>query len=130
MPDDALESVLRLVAEGRLTAEEAGPILDALEARTNASANQDADAAADAASDADARQRGTGRAIRLEVTENGRKVVNLRVPLALGRAALNRVPGLSEATTDRIREAIEAGITGPIVHVDEGSGDGVRIVIE
>lgn len=130
MPDDALESVLRLVAEGRLTAEEAGPILDALEARTNNSANQDTDGATDASADSDARQRGTGRAIRLEVTENGRKVVNLRVPLALGRAALNRVPGLSEATTDRIREAIEAGITGPIVHVDEGSGDGVRIVIE
>ena len=36
MPDDALESVLRLVADGRLSAEEAGPILDALEARTNA----------------------------------------------------------------------------------------------
>ncbi|MEA2576971.1 MAG: hypothetical protein QOD78_559 [Chloroflexota bacterium] len=126
MPDDALESILRLVAEGRLSAEEAGPILDALEARTTASAVHDADAT----TDSDARQRGQGRAIRLEVTENGRKVVNLRVPLALGRAALNRVPGLSEATTDRIREAIEAGITGPIVHVDEGSGDGVRIVIE
>jgi hypothetical protein len=126
MPDDALESILRLVAEGRLSAEEAGPILDALEARTSSSATHDTDAA----TDADARQRGPGRAIRLEVTENGRKVVNLRVPLALGRAALNRVPGLSEATTDRIREAIEAGITGPIVHVDEGSGDGVRIVIE
>jgi hypothetical protein len=125
MPDDALESILRLVAEGRLSAEEAGPILDALEARTT-STTQDSESA----TDADARQRGPGRAIRLEVTENGRKVVNLRVPLALGRAALNRVPGLSEATTDRIREAIEAGITGPIVHVDEGSGDGVRIVIE
>ncbi len=124
MPDDALESILRLVAEGRLSAEEAGPILDALEARMSGSATDDTDG------DADARQRGPGRAIRLEVTENGRKVVNLRVPLALGRAALNRVPGLSEATTDRIREAIEAGITGPIVHVDEGSGDGVRIVIE
>ncbi len=56
--------------------------------------------------------------------------MNLRIPMSLGRAALDRVPGLSEATTDRIREAIEAGITGPIVHVDEGSGDGVRIVIE
>ena len=30
MADDALESVLRLVADGRLTAEEARPILDAL----------------------------------------------------------------------------------------------------
>ena len=130
MPDDALESVLRLVAEGRLSAEEAGPILDALEDRANPAPAGDRDQAGDAGADGDAPRRGPGRAIRLEVTEKGRKVVNLRIPLSLGRAALDRVPGLSEATTDRIREAIEAGITGPIVHVDEGSGDGVRIVIE
>jgi hypothetical protein len=127
MPDDALESVLRLVAEGRLTAEEAGPILDALEfdgklRTTNASRPAGETAAPPAG--------GPGRAIRLEVTEGGRKVVNLRVPIALGRAALSRVPGLSEATSERIREAIEAGITGPILAVDEGTGDGVRIVIE
>jgi len=126
MPDDALESILRLVADGRLSAEEAGPILDALEARTNMASTEDQENR----DEADRKGRGPGRAIRLEVTENGRKVVNLRIPLALGRAALDRVPGLSEATADRIREAIEAGITGPIVHVDEGSGDGVRIVIE
>jgi hypothetical protein len=126
MPDDAFESVLRLVADGRLSAEEAGPILDALEARTDAASTDDQEHR----TEADRQGRGPGRAIRLEVTENGRKVVNLRIPLALGRAALDRVPGLSEATADRIREAIEAGITGPIVHVDEGSGDGVRIVIE
>ena len=126
MPDDALESILRLVAEGRLTAAEAGPILDALEARLTPGAAPDRDAE----TDSEARDRQPGKAIRLEVTEGGRKVVNLRVPLSLGRAALGHVPGLTEATTDRIREAIEAGITGPIVHVDEGSGDGVRIVIE
>ena len=40
------------------------------------------------------------------------------------------MPGLSEDTADRIREALEAGITGPIVDVDEGAGDGVRVVIE
>ena len=130
MPDDALESVLRLVAEGRLSAEEAGPILDALDARTNPATTGDRDQTSANDGDGDEPRRGPGRAIRLEVTEKGRKVVNLRIPLSLGRAALDRVPGLSEATTDRIREAIEAGITGPIVHVDEGSGDGVRIVIE
>ena len=126
MPDDALESVLRLVADGRLSAEDAGPILDALDARPAPVPARDQDAH----TQTETRGRQPGRAIRLEVTENGRKVVNLRVPLALGRAALDRVPGLSEAATDRIREALEAGITGPILHVDEGSGDGVRIVIE
>jgi hypothetical protein len=126
MPDDALESVLRLVADGRLSAEEAGPILDALDARQSPVPASDRGQEPEA----EARGRGPGRAIRLEVTEGGRKVVNLRVPLALGRAALDRVPGLTEATTERIREALEAGITGPIVAIDEGAGDGVRIVIE
>lgn len=127
MPDDALESVLRLVADGRLTAAEAGPILDALERangpRFTATSRPAGESAAPPAG-------GPGRALRLEVTEGGRKVVNLRVPIALGRAALSRVPGLSEATSERIREAIEAGITGPILAVDEATGDGVRIVIE
>ena len=128
MPDDALESVLRLVADGRLTAEEAGPILDALDARPNRPPHPTTTRTPKPSPRRVAAK--PGRAIRLEVTENGRKVVNLRVPLALGRAALDRVPGLSEAAADRIREALEAGITGPILHVDEGSGDGVRIVIE
>jgi hypothetical protein len=123
MTDDAFERVLRLVADGRLSAEEAGPILDALELR---SASETADPASTAAPPGG----GPGRALRVEVTEGGRKVVNLRVPISLGRAALSRIPGLSEATTDRIREAIEAGVSGPIVAVDEGSGDGVRVILE
>jgi hypothetical protein len=125
MPD-ALETVLNLVAEGRLTAEEAGPILDALESAADARSSTPRPAGETAAPPAG----GPGRALRIEVTEGGRKVVNLRVPVALGRAALGRVPGLSESTSQRIREAIEAGITGPILAVDEGTGDGVRIVLE
>jgi hypothetical protein len=128
MPDDALDAVLRLVGEGRLTAAEAGPILDALDART--AHRSDADRPDSSREPAAAAAGNPGRAIRIEVTDKGRKVVNLRVPIALGRAALGRVPGLSEATGDRIREAIQAGITGPILDIDEGTGDGVRIVIE
>ena len=59
-----------------------------------------------------------------------RKVVNLRVPLALGRAALSRIPSLSEATADMIRDLVDSGVSGPIVAVDDGPGDGVRVVIE
>ncbi len=123
MPDPAgLDQVLRLVAEGRLTAEEAGPILDALDraARETDDVLGDRPAQADGA---------PARAIRIEVTEAGRAIINLRIPLSLGRAAITQVPGISEATSDRIREAIAAGIKGPIVEVDDG-GDGVRISIE
>ena len=69
------------------------------------------------------------RTLRVQVTETGRTVINLRIPLSLGRAAISQVPGLSEATSDRIREAIEAGVKGSILEVDD-AGDGVRISIE
>ena len=45
MPDDALDRVLRLVADGRLTAAEAAPILDALESRPAAERLRSDDAA-------------------------------------------------------------------------------------
>jgi SHOCT-like protein len=129
MPDDPLESVLRLVAEGRLSAEEAGPIIDALETIRPVIGATTTDDPRPADVSAASPGGGPGRAIRIEVTDQGRKVVNLRVPLALGRAALTRIPGLSEATAERIREAIETGVRGPIVDIDD-EGDQVRIVVE
>lgn len=130
MPDDALERVLRLVAEGRLTADEAGPILDALDDR-DGPARGAAGAGAVGVDDAagEATNRNPAKTLRVEVTDGGRTVINLRIPLSLGRAALNQVPGISDATSDRIREAIAAGIKGPIVDVDDGD-DGVRISLE
>jgi hypothetical protein len=126
MPDDALESVLRLVAAGRLSAEEAGPILDALQARPDRSSEDPRPAEAAATSPGG----GPGRAIRVEVTEDGRRIVNLRVPLALGRAAIDRIPGLSASMGDRILEAIESGMRGPVLVVEDDPDSSVRIVVE
>ena len=130
MTDDAFQKVLQLVADGRITAAEAGPILDALQ-RTGASADRHASQGGSASTGGSkASSDGSpARAIRIEVSESGRQVVNLRVPLALGRDALARIPGLSESLTDRVREAMTSGIKGAIVDVDDG-GDGVRIIIE
>ena len=130
MPDDALERVLRLVAEGRLTADEAGPILDALEERGGSAggAPETRTPSGDDQPDSTT-NRDPAKTLRVEVTDGGRAVVNLRIPLSLGRAALSQVPGISDATSDRIREAITAGIKGPIVDVDDGD-DGVRISLE
>ena len=125
MPDDAFERVLRLVSDGHLTAEEAGPILDALANRPPTPPGPPP------AQEPPSPDEGPGRALRIQVFERGRAVVNLRVPLALGRAAIGRVPGISEQTSERIREAIAAGIKGPIIEVeDEDDGDGVKIAIE
>jgi len=144
MAADPLEQVLKLVAEGRLTAEEAGPILAALDDRPGTRPGTDG-------GDTDTRKtppRGdppggfgsnpppsfdspsTGAtSLRLEVRENGRQVVNLRLPIAVGRLALDRVPGLSGEQVERVREALAGGMRGPILQVDDGP-NGVRIVLE
>jgi hypothetical protein len=126
MADDAFERVLRLVGDGHLTAEEAGPILDALANRPPTLPEQPAPPPAEEPAAVDDRP---ASALRIQVFERGQAVVNLRVPLALGRAAIGRVPGISDQTSERIREAIAAGIKGAIVEVED-EGEGVRISIE
>lgn len=121
---DPLDDVLRLVAEGRLSAEEAAPILDAL--------GGNASAAGEPGREPDEPLRDGGvrtRAIRVEVSEGGRQVVNLRIPLALGRLALDHIPGLSGDHLARIRDALDHNLSGPIVAVDDDGGS-VRIVLE
>jgi hypothetical protein len=136
---DPLDDVLRLVAEGRLTADEAAPVIDALEARGEMDGDGPTDDETPGAVDGAGAPTGDpasaagekARALRIEVSESGRRVVNLRIPLALGRMAIDNVPGLSGDNIARIREALDRGLTGPIVVVDQGpGGDGVRIVLE
>lgn len=135
-----LEALLKLVSEGKLTAEEAAPIVAILEEK--ARADEDAAAAgrqaggADAGSQADrARRSGSardamaGRRIRIFVAEDGRPVINLQIPLAAAGFAIDQVPGLSPDHRSRIVEAIKTGMTGPILEVSD-HGDEVRIVIE
>jgi hypothetical protein len=120
---DPVDDVLRLVASGRLTADEAAPILDALQAGAQAE---------ETATEASlGRSSGAAKAIRIEVSEGGSRIVNLRVPVALGRMAIDHVPGLAPDMVARIRAALDEGLTGPVLVVDEGeAGGGVRIVIE
>ena len=123
---DAFERVLQLVAEGRLTAEEAAPLLDALEAAQAPPPSAPA-APGEPGSGSDDTP---ASEVRIEVSDAGRKVINLRVPLAIGRTAINGVPGLSEATAEQIRQAINAGVKGPVLDIEDDQGDGVRVVIE
>jgi len=129
--DQALERVLRLVAEGRLTAEEAGPILDALGAADQLRPAAGASAAAlagvaEATSGGDA----TAKVARIEIREGGKRVVDLRIPVSLGRFALGRVPGLSIGHLTEIEQAVATGTRGPILDIEDAEGDGVRIVLE
>lgn len=147
MATDPLTQVLTLVADGRLSADEAAPILAALDASgAGASARgtgaPSAAGAGGAAAGPDTSssgepfafgapvEPGTATALRVEVRDGGRQVVNLRLPLTVGRFALDRVPGLTGEAADRVRDALRVGMKGPVLEVDEGDGDGVRIVLE
>ena len=114
MPD--VEKILRLVSEGVLTADEADEILSA----THASAEQPASPpAAPQGLSADQKP---SRHLRIEVTERGRRVVNLRVPVNVAAWASHLLPGLSDESAARIRTAIDTGSRGPILEVNDDDG--------
>lgn len=133
MPD-GLEAILRLVGEGRLSAEEAAPLVEALLAGEEGS-GPPAASEAPAAFTSPPDPGGTNRSalpdhVRLTVTEGGRAVVNLRVPVALGRVAVGLVPGLSVGDSSRLAAALAGGQMGPLLDITDESGDGVRVVLE
>ena len=132
-----LEALLKLVSEGKLTAEEAAPIVAALEdaqQREAPPAGRHAGGSEprpreEVRRSGGAREALAGRRIRIFVAENGRQVINLQIPLAAAGFAIDQVPGLSPDHRSRIVEAIQTGMTGPILEVSD-HGDEVRIVIE
>ena len=115
-----VETVLRLVAEGHLTPDEAAPIIEALNVTV-----PKAEATA-----AEAQKLGGRRHLRIRVTERGRQVVNVRIPLPFAGMAMQMVPGLSGQQAERIKAAIDSGSIGPIIDVEEPDGDGVLISVE
>jgi hypothetical protein len=130
MSTDPLTQVLRLVAEGRLSADEAAPILAALDERAAAHARPDpARTSSTPGAPADGPTPTGPSSIRLEIEEAGRQVVNLRLPIGVGRLALDQVPGLSGDQVERVREAMRSGMRGPVLLIEDGE-NAVRIVLE
>ena len=180
---EELETVLRLVAEGHLTPEQAAPIIEALTQAERATSDEAGDdepfdagfgvgfgdafgerldrlgervnrrverrvgrrldraqarveaARARAEEELAAARQGMaapgGRQLRIRVTERGRQVVNLRIPIGFVETALKFVPGLGGDQSQRIRDAVRAGAIGPILDVEDPDGEGgVLISVE
>ena len=131
--NDEMNTVLRLVAEGKLSPEEAAPIIEALsQARDAASRATQALAITGETFDAEGRPmiRGRGRRVRIQVNERGRRVVDVRVPLAFAAAAARMVPGIPESYAALIEQAVDSNPTGTIVEAEDETGDGVVISME
>jgi hypothetical protein len=147
MPDE-LETILRLVADGTLTPEQAAPIIEALTQAERTPRDEWADdrlgrrldrarRRIDRANERVQRVLGhegepetRGRQLRIRVTEHGRQVVNLRIPVGFIDVALRAVPGIGTDQRDRIRQAVASGSFGPIIDVEDPDGDGVLISLE
>jgi hypothetical protein len=117
--------ILSLVAEGKLSAQEADEILSAL----NAQQSEAAETSTGGQSEPPAQAKKSTH-LRIEVTDGGRNVVNLRVPLNIAGWASNFLPGLSDQDSDRIRGAVASGNRGTILDITDKDGSRVLITSE
>jgi hypothetical protein len=127
MPDD-LDAILQQVASGDLSPDQAEQLIDALHRHQPSAGSTPPGAPPPPSPDQPAER--TRRVVRLQVTEGGRSVVNLQVPMSLAALAGSVLPGLSNENADRLRDAIRAGTVGRILEVQDEDGDGVIISTE
>jgi hypothetical protein len=126
---EELATILRLVSEGKLTPEEAAPIIEALN-RPSAPPPGDAPGPSTTPGPTFGRGATRGRRVRIQVSEHGRRVVDVRVPLAFAAMAAKMVPGIPDTYAALIRQAVETDQVGPIVDAEDEDGDAVLISIE
>ena len=118
--NDEQDRVLRLLEEKKITAEEAAKLLDAI--RGNAGGEK------------------RNRYVKVRVFDRGsdRAKVNVTLPIGLVKWGMNFIPAEAKAKIEEqeidmkmISEALEKGITGKIVDVDEDEhGNHVEIWLE
>ncbi|MCD4760286.1 hypothetical protein K8R42_00115, partial [bacterium] len=110
--------VLEMLAEGKVTVEEAQQLLEAL--------NQAPEK--DEISELPAKRAGLfrkPRMIHIDVVENGKKKVNVRIPLSLAKLGMRFVPedavdvAGEKINLDEIFDAIKNGVDGNLVEVDD-----------
>jgi DNA-binding transcriptional LysR family regulator len=101
-----VEKILRLVSEGVLSPEEADEILGASAADSD-HAEQSHRPTIEQQADA-TRGGGAGRHLRVQVSDGGRQVINLRVPMNIAGWATAFLPGLPDDYADRYLPEIMA----------------------
>lgn len=121
MTDERLQ-ILRMVEQGKISADEAAKLLEALGADK-------------APPSAPGRRR--NRFIRVKVMDGAKTRVNVNVPLELARIALRFIPketiqvkGVGDGLDlDEILRQLEEGFEGKLVDVEDG-GTRVEVVVE
>lgn len=142
MTDD-LEEILARVASGELTPEMAEPLVAAVTDQqrmatpaTTAAWVPGADREAGTSDSGHATRAfgstasGPSRAVRIRVTDGGRQIVNLRIPMSIASLAGTVIPGLDDPHIARVQQALRDGEIGTILDVRDDDGSGVVIATE
>ncbi len=117
--------ILKMVEEGKISAEEAAKLLAALQQASRASGEQ-------------AGRRGaSGRWLRIRVTDlsSGRSKAAVQIPIGLIDAGMkigaHFAPEVEGIDMGNVLEAVRAGVTGKIIDVtDDEDGERVEIYVE
>ncbi len=118
--------ILKMIEEGKISAEEGAKLLAALAEGRRGSAGPTS-----------SRGHGTARMLRIRVTDtaSGRSKASVQIPLALVDAGMkigaHFAPEVEGVDMTNVMDAMRSGVTGKIIDVmDEDDGEHVEIFIE
>lgn len=137
MTTDEQARVLRMVADGKLTAEQGAALLDALQPEPVAVSPTPHVPEAPFVS---VRPVPSGpapaRSLVIQITEDGESRVNVRIPLGLARAATKFIPRQAHEYLEKyeidladLLAGVGNGLHGPLIEVQDDE-DTVRIAVE
>ena len=122
--------VLRMIEEGKISAEEGARLLKALEKSSKKQSRRPSPPPSPAADE------NSGRWMRLRVSEksSGRTKVNMTLPLGLVSMGLQVgarfVPEVNNLDVQQVRDALRSGVPGKILEVMDNDGELVEIFVE
>jgi len=108
--------ILKMLEEGKITAEEAVKLLESIEGGGPAPASTK-----------------PRRMLRIQASEAGEMKVNVNLPVSLAKVALKIAASvdkrLGDIDVDAVIDEIRSGVEGPLVELDDG-GDRLVITVE
>jgi hypothetical protein len=127
--------ILKMVQDGKITADQAAELLKALENRTAPASSAPGQAAGQAPGGQTSGQRGRWFRVRITDTDTGKTRVNVRMPLSVVTAGMKMgmrfSPEVEGMDISQLAELIQSGETGQIVDVfDEEDGEHVEVFVE
>ena len=129
--------ILKMVQDGKITADQAAELLKALESRSAPAGQPGApgQAAGQATGGQASGQRGRWFRVRITDTATGKTRVNVRMPLSVVTAGMKMgmrfSPEVEGMDITQLAEVIQSGEVGQIVDVfDEEDGEHVEVFVE